>query len=189
MVYFLLSPIHQFIKIGSSDNVEQRCQALQYEWGYFFRLLKVVPGGLAEEKRFHKRFGDHRLYRWEKRADWDAESREYNYVTHISAYDKIDWDLSDGGNLSEWFSFEGALKEFVEAPYPGEWPRASLEAVGLPTRIRVNFTEDYARALRDLAIRRNESIEVVLRTMIDDAINAVPRKRTHKRGLSPIPLK
>lgn len=58
VVYFIQSACpNRFIKIGVSDDTRNRIAALQSASPYPLKLLHEIPGGVAEERAMHIRFG------------------------------------------------------------------------------------------------------------------------------------
>lgn len=66
-VYFI--ECGDFIKIGFSEAVEQRLEALQASTPYELVLLMSIPGTPDTERELHSRFADHRHKReWFRRT-------------------------------------------------------------------------------------------------------------------------
>lgn len=71
LVYFILNPVADLVKIGISEDPAVRLVALQANTPHKLSLLGIVPGGAEKEKELHKQFADFRV-----RGEWFSFSRE-----------------------------------------------------------------------------------------------------------------
>ncbi len=75
LVYFILNPVADLVKIGISEDPAVRLVALQANTPHRLSLLGVVPGGAEKEKELHKQFANLRV-----RGEWfsfDTELKEF----------------------------------------------------------------------------------------------------------------
>lgn len=66
MVYFLQPTDGGPIKIGYTDNLDQRRLQLQFHYGTPLALLATMDGGKEVERAIHERFAAHRIGRTEQ---------------------------------------------------------------------------------------------------------------------------
>jgi hypothetical protein len=66
MIYFMQPVAGGPVKIGCSDDVEQRREQLEAHYGRDMVILATMPGGIAEERAVHARFAHLRFGRTEQ---------------------------------------------------------------------------------------------------------------------------
>lgn len=66
MLYFMQSTNGGLVKIGFSDNVENRLRQLEKDYGQSLTILATMEGGRAEEAALHRRFKHLRVGRTEQ---------------------------------------------------------------------------------------------------------------------------
>lgn len=77
MLYFILNPRRDAVKIGFSDAVRKRMGQLQSASPDVLLLLGICPGGTSEERAVHVRLGHIRL-----RGEWFRCTKELLDVMH-----------------------------------------------------------------------------------------------------------
>ena len=71
LVYFIVDEQRQVVKIGMSQNPENRLKELQTGNPHPLTLAAIVPGGYVLERQLHERFAAHRLS-----GEWFQLTRE-----------------------------------------------------------------------------------------------------------------
>lgn len=84
VIYFLLSEIHNAVKIGfTCSNIEERLKDYRNHSPYEYDLLKTIKGTMFQEKQLHKRF-----VRYKIRGEW------FNYSDELKEF--IEEIVSEG---------------------------------------------------------------------------------------------
>lgn len=61
MVYFIHAPEVHRVKIGTTTDIDKRLSQMQTGSPTQLRVIKLLPGGRDEERRWHHRFAEKRI--------------------------------------------------------------------------------------------------------------------------------
>lgn len=86
MIYFIQNKITNNIKIGKSNNPLKRLNSLRTACTEELVILKVIEGGIEEEKKLHKMFSDYRI-----RGEWFRDNEQItNFINNFERFSDKD---------------------------------------------------------------------------------------------------
>lgn len=88
MIYFVLDSAQDAVKIGYTSRIDLRLPQLQTGSVNELRVIKTLPGTLADEQNLHRKFNHLRI-----RGEW------FRYTGELKAF--IDGSTNDDGKPSQ----------------------------------------------------------------------------------------
>ncbi len=114
VIYFISNAIGDAVKVGVTSCLEKRLAQLQTANAGRLRVLGTIPGGRAEEKKFHARFAKYRLHgEWFRVVDEEPQMG-LRYTNEVGRY------------VAEVLERYGIITEMVEKVPDGESDEAYM---------------------------------------------------------------
>mgnify|MGYP000871082522 CR=1 FL=1 len=112
MIYFIQHT--NFIKIGYTDNIEQRLSALQTSCPIKLKVLAIIEGSLNEEKEYHIRFS-----KFSSSGEWFKINDELlEHIYHLPQdlmwkYGFVEYDKNQIGEIKKIRLEQGLSLEYL----------------------------------------------------------------------------
>lgn len=119
MIYFLLSPETNTVKIGFTTNVDKRLSVLQTGSPYQLQLVKVISGSPRKEKQLHQKFAEYNI-----RGEWFTWCDTIkNYVDELTPYKENISNDEDFVKCPDNFSVLNVCGKHININLENHWNR------------------------------------------------------------------
>jgi hypothetical protein len=82
LVYFVLDPYFEVIKIGYTANLSRRFREHQLDWGGGLQFLGAIKGDRKKENELHQQFSSFKCYKKVHREWFFAEKPLYDFINN-----------------------------------------------------------------------------------------------------------